>query len=150
MEAIFFSETLVLTRATRRHIKEDGIPPVTSGLSGPDILLSTVFSNTITLCSSLHVRDHVSRPYGTEIITALNNLIFMFSTADEKIKYSRLVASVTRIQSPLNFLVITVVPKYMNCVTHFQMICLVFYVQILTSIQVPKQQQVLSLLCIYF
>jgi hypothetical protein len=40
-------------------------PPVTSSLSGPNILLSTLFSNTLNLCSSLNVRDQVSHPYKT-------------------------------------------------------------------------------------
>jgi hypothetical protein len=31
-------------------------PPVTSSLLGPNILLSTLFSNTLNLCSSLNVR----------------------------------------------------------------------------------------------
>jgi hypothetical protein len=38
-------------------------PPVTSSLFGPNILLSTLFSNTLSLCSSLNVRDQVSHPY---------------------------------------------------------------------------------------
>jgi hypothetical protein len=38
-------------------------PPVTPSLIGPNILLSTLFSNTLSLCSSLNVRDHVSHPY---------------------------------------------------------------------------------------
>jgi hypothetical protein len=33
-------------------------PPVTSSLFGPHILLSTLFSNTLSLCSSLNVRDN--------------------------------------------------------------------------------------------
>jgi len=38
--------------------------PTTSFLIGPHILLSTLFSNTFNLCSSLSVRDHqVSHPY---------------------------------------------------------------------------------------
>jgi hypothetical protein len=37
--------------------------PVTSSLFGPNILLSTLFSNTRSLCSSLTVRDQVSHPY---------------------------------------------------------------------------------------
>jgi hypothetical protein len=37
--------------------------PVTSSLLGPNIPLSTLFSNTPSLCSSLNVRDQVSRPY---------------------------------------------------------------------------------------
>jgi hypothetical protein len=39
--------------------------PVTSSLFGPNILLSTLFSNTLSLCSSLNVRDKVSHPYRT-------------------------------------------------------------------------------------
>jgi hypothetical protein len=37
--------------------------PVTSSLLGPYILLRTLFSNTISLCSSLIMRDQVSHPY---------------------------------------------------------------------------------------
>jgi hypothetical protein len=32
-------------------------PPTTSFLCGPNILLSTLFSNALSLCSSLNVRD---------------------------------------------------------------------------------------------
>ena len=39
--------------------------PVPSSLLGPNILLSTVFSNTLNLCSSLSVNDQVSHPYKT-------------------------------------------------------------------------------------
>jgi hypothetical protein len=40
-------------------------PPVTSSLFGPNILLSTLFSNTLSLFSSLNVRGQVSYPYRT-------------------------------------------------------------------------------------
>jgi hypothetical protein len=40
-------------------------PPLTYSLFGPTILLSTLFSNTLSLYSSLNVRDHVSHPYRT-------------------------------------------------------------------------------------
>jgi hypothetical protein len=40
-------------------------PPVTSSILGPNILLSTLFSNTLNLCSSVNVRDQVSHPYKT-------------------------------------------------------------------------------------
>jgi hypothetical protein len=36
--------------------------PVTSSLFGPNILLNTLVSNTLSLCSSLKVRDQVSHP----------------------------------------------------------------------------------------
>jgi hypothetical protein len=45
--------------------------PVASSLLGPDILLSTLFSNTPSLCYSLSVRDQVSHPYKTSKTTVL-------------------------------------------------------------------------------
>jgi len=39
--------------------------PVTSSLLGPNILLNTLFSNTLSLRSSLIVSDQVSHPYET-------------------------------------------------------------------------------------
>ena len=39
--------------------------PVTSSLLAPNILLNTLFSNTLELRSSLHVSDQVSHPYKT-------------------------------------------------------------------------------------
>jgi len=39
--------------------------PVTSFLSCPNIFLSTLFSNTLSLCSALTVRNQVSHPYHT-------------------------------------------------------------------------------------
>jgi hypothetical protein len=63
--------------------------PVTSSLFGQNIFPSTLFSNTLSLCSSLNVRDQVSHPYRTTgKITVLHILIFKFLTADEKTKGS--------------------------------------------------------------
>ena len=39
--------------------------PVTSSLQGPNILLNTLFSNTLSLRSSLNMSDQVSHPYKT-------------------------------------------------------------------------------------
>jgi hypothetical protein len=39
--------------------------PVTSSPLGPSIPLTTLFSNTLSLCCSLNVRDQVSHPYKT-------------------------------------------------------------------------------------
>ena len=39
--------------------------PVTSSLLGPNTLLNTIFSNTLSLRSSLNVSDQVSHPYRT-------------------------------------------------------------------------------------
>jgi len=38
------------------------LPPATSFLKGPNILLRTLFSNTLNRCSSFSVRDYVSHP----------------------------------------------------------------------------------------
>ena len=37
--------------------------PVTSSLLGPNIFLNTLFSNTLTLCSFLHMSAQVAHPY---------------------------------------------------------------------------------------
>ena len=39
--------------------------PVNPSLLGPNIVLNTLFSNTLSLCSSLNVSDQVSHPYKT-------------------------------------------------------------------------------------
>jgi hypothetical protein len=54
-------------------------PPVTSSLFSPNILLSTLFSNTLSLCSYLNVREQVWHPYKTTgKIIIFYILIFMF------------------------------------------------------------------------
>jgi hypothetical protein len=54
-------------------------PPITSSLFGPNILLSTPFSNTLSLCSYLNVKDHVSHPYRTTgKLIVLYSLFFTF------------------------------------------------------------------------
>src|SRR5215470_11094694 len=59
--------------------------PVTSYLLGPNILLSTQFSNTLSLCSFLSVRDQVSHPYKTTgKTTVLYALIFVILVSNLK------------------------------------------------------------------
>ena len=57
---------------------------VTSSLLGPNILLSTLFSNLLSLRSSLNVNDQVSHPYKTiktrfGIPTVYNNLCLWYT-----------------------------------------------------------------------
>jgi hypothetical protein len=80
-------------------------PPVISSLFGPNILLSTLFSNTLSLCSSLNVRHQVSHPYRTigKTIVYSNFYIFIQHMRRKKV-LDWMVASITRIHFPLNFL----------------------------------------------
>jgi hypothetical protein len=52
--------------------------PVTSTLFRPNVFLDTLFSNTLSLCSSVNVRGRASHPYKTGKITALYSFVFMF------------------------------------------------------------------------
>jgi hypothetical protein len=53
--------------------------PITSSLLGPNILHSTLYSNTLSLCSSLNITDQVSWPYKTSgRIMVLYILTFKF------------------------------------------------------------------------
>ena len=52
---------------------------IASSFLDPNILLNTLFSNTLSLCSSLNVSDQVSHPYKTKVkIIVLYILIFTF------------------------------------------------------------------------
>ena len=51
--------------------------PITSSLLGPNILLNTIFSNTLSFLSSRRVNDQVSHPYKTKGISTyiMKNII---------------------------------------------------------------------------
>jgi hypothetical protein len=57
-------------------------PPVTSSLLVPNILLSTLFSNTLNLCPSLRTTDQVSHPYKTLHSTFVHEISGSHSTED--------------------------------------------------------------------
>jgi hypothetical protein len=79
--------------------------PVTSSVLGPNVLLNTLFSNTLSLRSYLSVSDQVSHPYKTtDKIIFLYILIFNFWIAKWKTKIlHQIVASIPWLQSALNF-----------------------------------------------
>ena len=65
--------------------------PVTSSLLGPNILLSTLFSNTLSVWSFLNVSVQVSHPYKiTGKIIVLYILIFKFLNSKHSVKYTEL------------------------------------------------------------
>jgi hypothetical protein len=54
-------------------------PPVTSSVFGPNVNLGTLFSNTLSLCSLLKIRDQFSQPYrNTRKMIVMYILIFTF------------------------------------------------------------------------
>ena len=55
--------------------------PVTSSLLGPNTLLNTPFSNTLSLRSSLNFSDQVSHPYRTT-----GNIIILYRVSQERTK----------------------------------------------------------------
>ena len=77
--------------------------PVTSSLLGPNILLNTLFSNTLSLRSSLNVNDQVSHPYKTtNKIIVLCILISILLDKNWKTKLlHQMIASIPRLQSAL-------------------------------------------------
>jgi hypothetical protein len=75
--------------------------PVASFLLGPNILLSTLLSNTLSLCSSLNVRDQVSRPYKRQkIIICIQSNPVIATSVMRHLFYS-VRYSVIAINSPL-------------------------------------------------
>jgi hypothetical protein len=71
-------------------------------------LISLRTSNTLSLCFSLNVRDQISQPYKTtgknDTFACFNSYVFKGKKGIQNI-LNWMVASVTRIQSALNFIV---------------------------------------------
>ena len=63
---------------------------VTSSLLGPNILLNTLFSNTLSWCSFLSVSDQISHPYKT-IGKIIVLYILIFKLLDSKVLSSYLI-----------------------------------------------------------
>ena len=107
------------------HITNLLQPSVTSSLLDPNILLSTLFSDTLSLCSYLNVRDQVSQlTKKTDKIILLYILIFIFCDSqleDKRFRTECLQAfpyfNLLLISSWMEFWFVRVVPKYVSFAT---------------------------------
>jgi hypothetical protein len=94
-------------------------------LFGPNILFSVLFSKSLSLCSSLNVRDQFSHPYKTTgkfIVLHFPVFIFLDSRREDKRFWTELYQALSEfnlllISSWIRFWFVTVVPKYLNCST---------------------------------
>jgi hypothetical protein len=95
--------------------------PVTSFLLGPNIHLSTIFSNTFSLRSSLNVSDLVSHPYKkqTKFISVYlkNYNVFGWQTWRQTILQTFLKLNLLWMYSWLEFWFVSVISRSLNCST---------------------------------
>jgi hypothetical protein len=130
---------------------------LTSSLFGPNILLRTLFSNNLSLCSSLNIRHSftsIQNHRQNYSFVYYNFYVFKNQTRTQRFP-DWMVASISRIRSLLTFSLIkfwfvTLVPKYLNCATFLKNLLAVFYIMILPCILVTRQIHIFSFLCIYF
>jgi hypothetical protein len=83
-------------------------PHIISSLLGPNILLSTLFSKTFSLCSSLNVRRRSYTPiqnYRKVIVLCILIFIFLDSSWEAKKVLHWMVENITWISYSLNFLI---------------------------------------------
>jgi hypothetical protein len=77
---IMFADEYTLWRSSLCSFSQS---PLTSYLFGSNIHLSTLFSNTLSLSSSLSIRDQVLQPYRTTgriIVFVYSNFMFLDSS----------------------------------------------------------------------
>jgi hypothetical protein len=91
---------------------------VTSSLFGPEIFISTLFSNILSLCSSLNAQDQVLHLYNTTykmIFLYMLNYIFCSMQEDKRIDWMVVLPKFNLLlnTSSIKFCLVTVIPKYL-------------------------------------
>jgi hypothetical protein len=130
-------------------------PSITSSFLRQNILLSTLFSNTLSLYSSLNFRDQVLHPYRpTGKVIVLYILIFALldSRREETIFWTEWYQALPEfnlllIASWIKCWFVTVVPKYLKCATLPKNLLAIFMSWFCTVFW--RQQHILSFLCVY-
>ena len=118
--------------------------PIISSLLGPNILISTLFSNTLTQRSSLSVSDQVSHPFKTTdkiIILCIWIFIFLDSTLKYKLysapndsKHS-LTANCSLFVPESNFDLLSLFPNFLTVFTLSKELCLYTSRNLVSKIQ---------------
>ena len=116
--------------------------PVTSSLSGPNVFLSTLFPDTLSLRSSLNVSIQVSHLYEIVgkiiVLIGLNLYIFGYQIGRQKILH-QMIASIPWLQSAFNFFILILLGAVIS-------LCIVTSSCILIS----RHDHVLSFIIIHF
>jgi hypothetical protein len=121
--------------------------PVTHLRFGPNILLSTLLSNTLSLCSFLQCSYQHTTAGMPNVITVVCTLISTFSDTRLEGKKFRIKLSSNLICSEWNLSCCIILPQYLNVCHVSKGFVKYIYGMVLSSSLVTRHQHVLSFIC---